>query len=207
MGEVLYFCYTKKVKRKYVGNMFEKLVDEIKEKRHFGYDYQLVDMEDISRRILEELDSYQGDVVPIVEIAKRMGFKIYQSRLESKLSGFIAVDEKIKKKLGSDKVIFVNINDELGHQRFVIAHELAHYLFDYDMESDEKEYYNTYFKNSHKSFNEIRANQFAANLLMPREQFLQELKSIELVSMDSIKELQKKFEVQEKAIFKRILEV
>lgn len=169
MGEVLYFCYTKKVKRKYVGNMFEKLVDEIKEKRHFGYDYQLVDMEDISRRILEELDSYQGDVVPIVEIAKRMGFKIYQSRLESKLSGFIAVDEKIKKKLGSDKVIFVNINDELGHQRFVIAHELAHYLFDYDMESDEKEYYNTYFKNSHKSFNEIRANQFAANLLVPRE--------------------------------------
>lgn len=207
MGEIVYFCYTRKNTRKYVGKMFEKIVHEIKNKRENGYEYQLADMGYICDRILQELNVDEKQSVPIVEIAKRMGFKIYQRELEPELSGFIAVDDAIKEKLGSDKAIFVNINDELGHQRFVIAHELAHYLFDYDVKKDKGEYYNTYFKNSHKSFMEMRANKFAANLLMPREWFLNELRNIDAVSMDTIKKLQDRFEVQEKAIFKRVLEV
>lgn len=44
MGEIVYFCYTRKNKRKYVGKMFEKIVQEIKDKREKGYEDLHIDL-------------------------------------------------------------------------------------------------------------------------------------------------------------------
>lgn len=50
----------------------------------------------------------------------------------------------------------------IGHKRFALAHELAHYLFDFD-ETKDLVYYNTYFaKEEEKSEIELRANAFVA---------------------------------------------
>ncbi len=79
-------------------------------------------------------------------------------------------------KYGYKKIILVNKNDELFHQRFVIAHELAHYLFDFlgssNSENPDIEFTDTYSKDRHETLEEKRADKFAASILMPEELFI-----------------------------------
>lgn len=161
-------------------------------------------IEEICEKILLTIKYMGIDAVPIVLIAKTLGFKIFHQNFESDLSGFIGIGDWIKQEYDHDKVICVNINDEVGHQRFVIAHELAHYFFDYD--GKEKEYYDTYIKDSHKSDSEKLANKFAAELLMPKKIFLNEINANKSKS-NIIEILKDKFLVQDKAITKRLCEV
>ncbi len=149
---------------------------------------------------------YDGQgAVPIVKIVRECGFAVIHGSMKDRdMSGFVSVDEKNKAEYGSDKVIGVNSDDELGHQRFVIAHELAHYLFDYNMGN--KPYFDTYIKDAHKTPKEKIASAFAANLLMPAKAFALAFNEDE--DMDSnIKAWEKRFEVQERAVEKRVLEV
>ena len=79
--------------------------------------------------------------VPVIGIAKKFGFKVFDTDLQdNQLSGFIVVDPKWKDVYGSEKIIMVNKNDSSGHKRFTIAHELAHFLFD---RQGRETYYNT----------------------------------------------------------------
>ncbi len=195
--------YTKKRKER-KRNMFEEITNDIRERRKSGQEYTIDEMGNISRKFLNQLSFNGKGPVPIVQIAKSMGFKIYQQPMETRLSGFIAVDEELKGLFHNDKIISVNINDEIGHQRFVIAHELAHYLFDYCPES--KEYYDTYVKDTHETDSEKIANRFAAELLMPKSSFIEQFRNCKS-SSNVIDELKKKFQVQDKAIIKRLREV
>lgn len=115
--------------------------------------------------------------VPVVGIAKNLGFKVFNMDMDDKnLSGMIAIDKKWKKTFGTDKVIVVNKMDSNEHNRFTIAHELAHYLFD---SVPGGEYYNTYrtdesqwdVNNKEIDDRERVANYFAANFLMPSLDF------------------------------------
>lgn len=101
----------------------------------------------------------------------------------------------------------MNCNDNIGHKRFALAHELAHYLFDFDENS--VVYYNTYLANEGEQ-NEIeqRANAFAANLLMPEDEFRKVLNSCnEEMKADTISYLSDYFQVSVTAVMKRIGEL
>lgn len=115
--------------------------------------------------------------VPVVGIAKRLEFKVFNMDMDDKnLSGMIAIDKKWEKAFGTDKVIVVNKMDGNEHSRFTIAHELAHYLFDAVLGG---EYYNIYRtdeaqwdeNNKEADYRELVANYFAANFLMPSLDF------------------------------------
>lgn len=130
------------------------------------------DMPNVSETLLT-MFSGEEYPVPIIGIVKNLGFKVYEMDLEDEnLSGMIAIDKKWVSKFGTNKVIIVNQKDSGEHKRFTIAHELAHYLFDSDLD---KEYYNTYRTdetqwtegNIDKECRENVANYFAANILMP----------------------------------------
>lgn len=186
------------------GKMCQEIMSEIASKRDSGNNYAIKDMPEIAESILQSVNPNATYPVPIVKIARAMGFIVYQMTMEEKLSGFIGVGDDVKKSYGHDKVICVNINDEIGHQRFVIAHELAHYLFHYG--KTDNSYYDTYEKNSHKSLKEQLANQFAANLLMPKNELSKDINE-KVFTENLLKDLMEKYQVQEKAILKRILEV
>ena len=98
--------------------------------------------------------------------------------------------------------------------RFVIAHEIGHYLFDFNEQTEAqfshifKEHYN---KESQHDPNELRVNQFAACLLMPRSAFsesFEKLKSNPDLSLaDIISTLAEQFAVTPKAATARIQEL
>jgi Zn-dependent peptidase ImmA (M78 family) len=114
--------------------------------------------------------------VPVIGIAKELGFKVFEDDIEDEaLSGMIAIDHSLNELFETDKIIIVNKKDSSEHKRFTIAHELAHYLFDADHNQD---YYNTYQTNESSWSTDIDhtnreavANYFAANLLMPALDF------------------------------------
>lgn len=114
----------------------------------------------------------------------------------------------MRKNYDSDKVIAVNNKDNAGHQRFTMAHELAHYLFDFDV-SKNIIYYNTYNTKENDSNIERRANFFAANLLMPEKIFKKEFQRVVVKSnlYVTVERLSDLFQVSGEAVRRRINEL
>lgn len=174
------------------------------------------EINDMPARAKEVLDYFQvndlSSGVPVVEILIKLGFKIFQSELEpAGLSAYIAVDPKLENVYGSNKITCVHINDSVGHKKFALAHELGHYLFDFN-EKESWYYYNTYFPQKDEDAQEpkeIRANKFAANLLMPREEFVQKLEEYKKLEskVDIVNALGRYFVVSPTAVIKRFDEL
>ena len=120
-------------------------------------------------RINEEMNL--GVPVEIVRLCRSMGFSIFRQKLSSNTCGYIAVDGELKDRLGTDRIIVVNGDESSKRRRFTVAHELAHFLFDFD--PNEIEFYNAFeiYHNVSDDPKEIRASRFAAELLMPAAEF------------------------------------
>lgn len=117
--------------------------------------------------------------IPIVNIAKKFGFLCLQAKdMPDDISGNIFIGGNTRKIYNSDKVIIVGCFEEKEHQRFIIAHELAHYLMDYigsaASQNTDSLFSKAYLKQNHDTGEEIRADRFAAELLMPTELFLKQ---------------------------------
>ena len=87
---------------------------------------------DVSHKIV-----YKGGETPIIEIIENFGMEVYRTKELDKLypqdnvSGVIYINGRTQEIYHVDKIIFTSSFDPIGHQRFVMAHELGHYLFDY----------------------------------------------------------------------------
>ena len=138
-----------------------------------------------------------------------VGFLITRLQMPEELSGAIGCDPSFKEKYGSERIIQINKNESLGHQRFTMAHELGHYLFDY---SNTGRYYDEYQlsdENSEKS-TEKRDNRFAAALLMPKYFFdisFETLKALGYSYTELVDKLAYEYNVSDTAIEKRIKEL
>lgn len=122
--------------------------------------------------------SFENQRTPIIEIAKVMGFKIFTAQFNDRnLSGTIGISKKLKTEYGSDKVIILNNQDTDKHILFTLAHEIAHYIYDYNS-NIAVEYSNTYRTNEAQTDSELRANRFAAAFLMPAKSFITTFKNI-----------------------------
>ena len=150
--------------------------------------------------------------VPIIEILKALGFRIFEQEYKEEdreLSGFIAIDNEYRNKFGTDKIISLNTADNQGHKRFTLAHELSHYIFDFNPRVMAS-YSNTYITYEADKPIEKDANRFAANLLMPEKIFIKEYKRLKeegLGLYDIVGKLSEEFLVSAKAIEKRFVEV
>jgi len=100
-----------------------------------------------------------------VKVARNLGVNVYQAPMENKTSGMIA-----RAQAGGDVDVILNSQHAPVRQRFTCAHELGHYV---DVIHDDPAGQRVFFRKRDAlaacgtDRDEIYANQFAANLLMP----------------------------------------
>lgn len=96
---------------------------------------------------------------------KNLGVKVEKGLLEQK--GYTEIHgETIK--------IFIDFTNPERVNRFTLAHELAHIIFDYDRLKSGERINSNYMENElFHDPSEVRANQFAAELLMPTNFIIQ----------------------------------
>ena len=78
---------------------------------------------------------------------------------------------KIEKDYNNNTIITIKYHHNEGRRRFTIAHELGHYFLHFS--DNDKEFKDSVFYRSLEYNNEeIEANEFAANLLMPEYEYV-----------------------------------
>ena len=184
-------------------------------------------IEDIADYFTEEIINKNTDIErikdypyaqPIIAISNHLGFKNYTSDFllfdktmdeYKKSSGMIAVDGDLIEKYDTDKILLINKHDSIKYQRYTIAHELAHFLFDFN----ETKYYKYYnfckIENIFINANERRASRFATALLMPRNLFKERYNKIKKTNnyYEIIRKLSDDFQVFPDIVDKRIKEL
>jgi len=181
-----------------------------------GKSYTITQAEDLAKDVLKicGYDKLVG-AIPIIKVANNFGFRCVKATVPEHISGNIFVGGTTENIYKSDKVIVVGDNEDPKHQRFIIAHELAHYLMDY-IGSDKSKNPNllfseTYLKENHDNDKEMRADRFAAELLMPSMIFLKQfLKVAEACDYNRnyiISYLSNFFKTKKSSIERRIIEV
>jgi len=119
-----------------------------------------------AQRLLEQTWGDQDDVsIPVdpVRIAHRLGVEVRRAVMDDDVSGALV------KKPGRDAVILLNASDSHNRQRFTCGHELGHYYKRVNDGTAEFEFVDRRDELASTGTNaeEIYANQFAAELLMP----------------------------------------
>jgi Zn-dependent peptidase ImmA (M78 family) len=146
--------------------------------------------------------------IPVDRIAQSFGVRINRDKYEGDLSGIMYRDEH-------DAIIGVNTYHHPNRQRFTIAHELAHYLLHRGkavyVDKNYPVMVNLRNEVSSKAedIEEIEANRFAAELLMPYEFLYEDLErhkvDLENDSDEGVRALAQKYKVSEQAMRFRIM--
>lgn len=124
----------------------------------------------------EKLTLFRTDYVDPILIARELGFSVYSIQLGNRIDGLIGVDDKPLLGTNSNKIIIVNKNAESSQfKRFIVAHELAHYI-------DNKGNKSFAFRDSFsqiRSEHEQKMDYYAAAILMPIGSIISDISIIE----------------------------
>lgn len=127
-------------------------------------------------------------------------FTIVQNKIENLSIVFVKMDPEVSgssKKTKNQTIIFINANHPYGRQRFTLAHELYHLLYE-----------DTFVVSAtiSESENEEIANQFASCLLMSNGALLNYVRenNIEKWNLDNIIETEQYFQISHKAMLRRL---
>ncbi|MBI4432349.1 MAG: ImmA/IrrE family metallo-endopeptidase [Candidatus Omnitrophica bacterium] len=141
--------------------------------------------------------------VPVEKIAEQLNLQIIYEPFEGTLSGCV-IREDGKARIG------VNSNDHENRQRFTIAHEIGHFL----LHEGEEVFVDHGFRINRRDVNsslvqepeEIEANDFAAELLMPVKFIKRDIeeKQIDLENDKTVQALAKKYKVSVRAFSYRL---
>ena len=172
-----------------------------------GKYYNISNVHEAAKLILN--DYSEDSITPIVKIINDAGFKIYLQELPRNIGGYIVLSDEIKDKFGTDKIIVLNNSNNTKRRRFTLAHEFGHFLIDPNARNV-IEYYNAFEDDNSEDENERIISRFAAELLMPKGDFIRKRNEIEKDIDDFyevVQKLSEYFQVPTKAIKKRFEEV
>lgn len=171
------------------------------------------------------LGYYRKSETPIKSIIESFGIKVDQiddlDKIRKNISGVIYANGDTIEKYGSDKIILTDNKEPLGHQNFVMAHELGHYLFDFlgdELYADKNILFSEFYPKGNHSSNapkkEKLSDRFAAELLMPTDLFVEQYNYAinydyggNLKRYFALRYLSKFFKVKMSSVEKRITEV
>jgi Zn-dependent peptidase ImmA (M78 family) len=137
-------------------------------------------------------------------MAKLAGAILRSGDLPDNLSGFLL-------RQAGGAVIGVNAEHADTRQRFTIAHEIGHLLLHPDQSYLDRKILPAYFRDDRSRTAEdkveIDANQFAADLLMPKRFLLRALanREIDVEDADEVSKLAKRFGVSPQALTYRLI--
>ncbi len=166
-----------------------------------------------SIELIKDFDLFKAPI-DLDSLTKHLDIDVNYIDFNDDISG------KIKYNYIDDNVIIsINKNEYLPRQRFSLAHEIAHYIYDIDFEnnSEIKDSEKTLFRNDVVNPIEKRANKYAEKLLMPKELFINEIDKIKnklFPTLDNklgieriykiIEEVSEKFQVSKPAAIMRL---
>lgn len=163
---------------------------------------------ELRSRAVRLLRRYDIDAppIPVEELATNMGVTVKILPYEGELSGMI---------YRKDEKVFIGVNS-LHHpnrQRFTIAHEIGHFLLHEGKEFHVDKSFRINLRDNNSSLavdsEEIEANRFAAELLMPFNMLQKDLlnKTIDMEDEHQIKNLAKIYIVSVQAMTHRITNI
>jgi Zn-dependent peptidase ImmA (M78 family) len=153
------------------------------------------------------LNNFRNRVVPVEQIVEGVGLRIERQRLDNEdLAGFLIRGTGL-----SEAVVGVNSKQAKTRQRFTLAHELGHFLL-HNVEGVHVDQRFTVKLRSGLSsqgtdIDEMEANFFAAELLMPQqwlEEDINNLEAFDLEDNDIVKHLAERYEVSAQAMSIRL---
>ena len=133
--------------------------------------------------------------VPVERIAERLRLDIRYAPLNGELSGALIRNE-------GEVYIGVNSLQSKSRKRFTIAHELGHFVLHEGIHVDRDFRINWRDGNSSKAVNpeEMEANRFAAELLMPTDLLVRDIESLRRVDRPALELLAKRYQVSSHAM-------
>lgn len=135
--------------------------------------------------------------VPVRQIAKKLGLLLAALPANDEISGAI-----IRK--NGRVVIAVNTSQHVNRQRFTIAHELAHHFLHEELAEHVDQNFRVAWRNSESSkavnWQEIEANRFAAELLMPSDFLKRDLDALERIEKRTVALLASRYGVSAEAM-------
>lgn len=142
--------------------------------------------------------------VPVERVATLLGAKIYYEPFDGQISGLM------RRRGKGHTIIGINSSHPASRQRFSIAHELGHVVLHRDEQFHVDEKPPIRFRNQESSLatnsDEIEANQFASELLMPKNLVMREIDKLpdDMDPEDAIRLLADRFQVSEQAMTLRL---
>jgi len=131
--------------------------------------------------------------VPVEIIAQTLGIDVKYEATDDDLSGAL-----IRKPEGV--VIGVNSTHHSNRQRFTIAHEIAHFILHKGIKLHVDEDFRVNLRDGSVNIEEIEANAFAAELLMPTEFVERETQRLGRIDQRGVENLARRFQVSSRAM-------
>jgi Zn-dependent peptidase ImmA (M78 family) len=141
--------------------------------------------------------------VPVETIASALGAELAFAPFEGEVSGMLV--------RGEDRTTVIGVNSAHANtrQRFTVAHELAHLVMHPGITMFIDRSVRVNWRDGQSNLDEVEANAFAAQLLMPRDMVVEQVKKViaarEQITPDALaRRLAKSFQVSPQAMSYRL---
>lgn len=146
-----------------------------------------------ARTCQKEVGGAVGAEVDPFELAQALGMRVSIERLKPQYSGFISQEH------GKQPKVLIQETEPYVRQRFTLAHEIGHFFERATLARDKDFSFSDLRSVEKYDLHEFYADEFAGELLMPREPFIEAWQND-----PSFKSLARRFGVSERAVAKRI---
>ncbi len=127
-----------------------------------------IELEKMVLSFYNNSDVDQNQIINIVAIARQHGFTVQTLNMSSSMNGMIMCDSENATRFGAKKLIVIKKGLDEEEARFILAHELGHYLLHLNYGSGDNIYYRDFSTNKKsKDIEEVKADYCARALLMP----------------------------------------